>query len=182
MIRTPIIFGKTEHVHIVSPDFFTLPKLNISVPDGVRVEAGYFVDEQGALLTLLTNKVAPYLVIEDTHDVALPGIPAKPGGVMTGYFIFEDGSTPFVAGNAISLASGVDTTNTIVSSMLVNTKIFDKGTPFLAGDKISLSAGIIVPVGITNTIVIGEIVEVGDTYISVTLNGQPRKPPSQTDQ
>ena len=143
MIRTPIIFGNKENVHIVSPDFLTLPKLNIAVPDGERIMDGYFVDAQGALLTLLTTATAPYLVTEDTHDAALPGIPAKPGGVMTGYF----------------------------GGMLVNTKIFnDGGVPFVAGDTISLAAGIITHVDVTNTIVIGEVVEVGDSYISVTLD------------
>lgn len=142
MIRTPIIFGNKENVHIVSPDFLTLPKLNIAVPDGQRIMDGYFVDAQGALLTLLTTNVAPYLVTEDTHDSALPGIPAKPGGTMTGYF----------------------------GNMLVNTKVFDEaGTPFVAGDTISLAAGKIVHVDATNTIAIGEVVERGDSYVSVTL-------------
>ena len=132
MIRTPIIFANKENVHIVSPDFLTLPKLDIIVPSGERILDGYFVDAQGALLTLLDIKIAPYLV----------RIPAKPGGVMIGYF----------------------------GRMLVNTKIFDKGTPFVAGDTISLAAGIIVHVNATNTIVIGEVVEVGDSYISVALD------------
>ena len=144
MIRTPIIFGKTEHVHIVSPDFFTLPKLNIAIPDGTRVRDGYFVDAQGAILTLGTALVAPYLVTEDTNDEALPGTPAKPGGVMTGYF----------------------------GNMLIHTKIFDEdGTPFVAGDKVTIIAGKIVhPITSTNTVEIGEIIERGDDYISVTLS------------
>lgn len=143
MIRTPIIFGATEHVHIVSPDFLTLPKLNIAVPAATRIQDGYFVDAQGALLTLLAVKIAPYLVTEDTHDEALPGTPAKPGGVMTGYF----------------------------GNMLIHTKIFDDGgSAFVAGDNISLAAGIIVHVDATNTIPVGEVIEVGDTYISVTLD------------
>ncbi len=143
MIRTPIIFGKTEHVHIVSPDFLTLPKLNIAVPTGERIKDGYFVDAQGALLTLLAAKIAPYLVTEDTHDEALPGTPAKPGGTMTGYF----------------------------GNMLVNTKIFDEdGTPFVAGDTISIAGGIIVHVDATNTIAVGEVIERGDEYVSVTLD------------
>ena len=143
MIRTPIIFGNKENVHIVSPDFLTLPKLNIAIPDGERIMDGYFVDAQGAILTLLTTAIAPYLVTEDTHDAALPGIPAKPGGVMTGYF----------------------------GNMLVNTKVFeDGGTPFVAGDKVTITAGKVVHVDGTHTVVVGEIIEQGDTYISVTLN------------
>ena len=133
MIRTPIIFGNKENVHIVSPDFLTLQKLNIIVPSGEGIMDGYFVDAQGALLTLLNVAIAPYLV----------RIPAKPGGVMIGYF----------------------------GRMLVHTKVFDEdGTAFSAGDKISLAAGEIVHVDATNTIAIGEVIERGGDYVSVTLD------------
>ncbi len=144
MIRTPIIFGKTEHVHIVSPDFLTLPKLNIAVPAATRIQDGYFVDAQGALLTLLTTAVAPYLVTEDTHDEALPGTPAKPGGTMTGYF----------------------------GNMLVHTKVFEEtgGTPFVPGDNVTIIDGKIDHIDGSHTVVIGEVIERGDTYVSITLS------------
>ncbi len=144
MIRTPIIFGIKEHVHIVSPDFLTLPKLNIAIPEGERIRDGYFVDAQGGILTLLTALIAPYLVTEDTHDEALPGTPAKPGGTMTGYF----------------------------GNMLVNTKVFEEtgGTPFVPGDKVTLIDGKIDHVDGSHTVVIGEVIERGDEYVSVTLS------------
>ncbi len=143
MISTPVIFGKNEFVHIISPDFFDLPKQNLPTPsDGSRVMAGYFVGSDSALLTLTdTNKTA-FLVNIDTHDADLPGTPAKPGGAMTGY-----------RGN-----------------MEIRTRVFEEsGTAFVTTDRVSIAAGKIVHVDATNTIDIGEVVGRGSDYITVSL-------------
>lgn len=141
-VSTEKIFGRRELVHIVSPDFLSLPKLEINVAAGIEIKSGEFIGADGALMTLTDKVKSHFLVVEATRYKDFLDRD-KPSGVAEGFF----------------------------GSMVIHTKTFNEdGTAFAAGDQVSLADGKLVHVNATNTIVIGEIVSRGTDWISVTIN------------
>jgi len=139
--KTEKIFGRREMVHIVSPDFLALPKLEIELGDGVVVKSGEFVGYDGQKITLTDAKKGFFLVTEDSHyNDMLDRM--KPSGVVEGFF----------------------------GEMLIHTKVFNEGgTAFAAGDKVSIKDGGIVHVDGTNTIEVGEVVGRGADWLAIIL-------------
>jgi len=138
---TDKVFGRRETVHIVSPDFLALPKMEIDLGADTVIKAGQFVGVDGKLATLTDTAKAVYLVTEGSHYEDMLKRP-KPSKVIEGFF----------------------------GEMLVHTKVFNEaGTVFAIGDKISVAEGVIVHKNDTNTIAIGEVVKRGDDWIAVVL-------------
>ena len=139
--QTEKVFGRRESVHIVSPDFLALPKLEIELADGVTIVSGEFVGHNGAKITLTDAKKSFFLVTEDSHyNDMLDRM--KPSGVVEGFF----------------------------GEMLIHTKLFDEGgTAFAAGDKVSLKDGKLSHVDATNTIEVGEVVGRGTDWLAIVL-------------
>jgi hypothetical protein len=139
--KTDKIFGRRESVHIVSPDFLALPKLEIDLADGVEVKSGEFVGYNGQLATLTDTKKGVFLVTEDSHYADYMSR-AKPSGVVEGFF----------------------------GEMLIHTKVFEEGgTAFAEGDKVSVSDGKLVHVDGTHTIEFGEVVGRGTDWLAVII-------------
>lgn len=139
--KTEKIFGRRETVHIVSPDFLALPKVEIELGDGVAVKAGEFVGYTGEKVTLTNAKEAFFLVTEDSfyNDMLTR---AKPSGVAEGFF----------------------------GEMLLHTKVYDEGgTAFAAGDKVSLNDGKLCHIDDTHTIPVGEVIGRGTDWLAVVL-------------
>ncbi len=139
--KTDKIFGRRESVHIVSPDFLALPKLEIDLGDGVTVKSGEFVGYNGQKVTLTDTKKAVFLVTEDSHYNDMLDRP-KPSGVVEGFF----------------------------GEMLIHTKVFEEGgTAFSEGDKVSIADGKLVHVDGTHTIEVGEVVGRGTDWLAVVI-------------
>ena len=139
--QTEKVFGRREMVHIVSPDFLALPKLEIELADGVTIVSGEFVGYDGNKITLTDAKKSFFLVTEDSHYNDMLDRP-KPSGVVEGFF----------------------------GEMLVHTKLFDEGgTAFAAGDKVSIKDGKLAHVDATNTIEVGEVVGRGTDWLAIVL-------------
>ena len=139
--KTNKIFGRRESVHIVSPDFLALPKLEIDLADGVTVKSGEFVGYDGNKITLTDAKKAFFLVTEDSHYNDMLDR-AKPSGVVEGFF----------------------------GEMLIHTKAYNEdGTAFAVGDKVSIKDGVLSHVDGTNTIEVGEIVGRGTDWLAIVL-------------
>jgi len=140
--QTEKVFGRREAVHIVSPDFLALPKLEIDVASGVVIKSGEFVGHDGQKITLTDTKKAFFLVTEDSAYNDMLGR-NKPSGVVEGYF----------------------------GDMLIHTKVYDEaGVAFAPGDKVSLKDGVIVHVNDVNTVEIGEVVSRGTDWLAITIN------------
>lgn len=138
---TEKVFGRREMVHIVSPDFLALPKLDIAISTTDVISSGEFVDATGSLLTLTDTKKTAFLVTEDSHYNDMLDRP-KPAGVVEGFF----------------------------GEMLIHTKVFNEGgTAFTVGDTVSIKDGKLTHVDATNTIVVGEIVKRGTDWLSVVI-------------
>jgi len=139
--KTDKVFGRREMVHIVSPDFLALPKLEIELANGEAVKSGEFVGYDGAKITLTDTKKAFFLVTEDSHyNDMLDRM--KPAGVVEGFF----------------------------GEMLIHTKMYEEdGTAFAAGDNVSLKDGVIVHVDGTNTIEVGAVVGRGTDWLAIVL-------------
>ncbi len=139
--KTDKVFGRRESVHIVSPDFLALPKLEIDLAEGVIVLSGEFVGYDGAKITLTDAKKSFFLVTEDSHYKDTLNRP-KPGGVVEGFF----------------------------GEMLIHTKIYEEdGTAFAAGDRVSIKDGKLSHVDATNTIPVGEVVSRGTDWLAIVL-------------
>jgi hypothetical protein len=139
--KTNKVFGRRESVHIVSPDFLALPKLEIDLADGVTVKSGEFVGYNGEKITLTDTKKAIFLVTEDSHYNDMLDR-AKPSGVVEGFF----------------------------GEMLIHTKVYEEGgTAFAAGDKVSIKEGKIVHVDGTNTIPVGEVIGRGADWLAIVI-------------
>lgn len=140
--KTKKIFGRRETVHIASPDFLGMPKVEIELKDGLTVKAGEFVDYTGAKATLGKDKEAFFLVVEDSfyNDMLKRN---KPSGVVEGFF----------------------------GEMLIYTKVYDEGgTAFAAGDKVSLNNGKLCHVDDTHTIAVGEVIDRGTDWLAVVMS------------
>jgi len=139
--KTEKVFGRRESVHIVSPDFLALPKLEIELADGIVVKSGEFVGYDGNKVTLTDEKKSFFLVTEDSHYSDMLDR-MKPSGVVEGFF----------------------------GEMLIHTKLFDEGdTAFAAGDKVSLKDGKLAHVDDTNTISVGEVVSRGTDWLAIVI-------------
>lgn len=139
--KTEKIFGRRESVHIVSPDFLALPKLEIDLANGITVKSGEFVGHDGQLATLTDTARTVFLVTEDSHYNDMLDR-AKPSGVVEGFF----------------------------GEMLIHTKVFEEGgTAFAPGDKVSIKDGKIGHVDGTNTIEVGEVVGRGADWLAIVL-------------
>jgi hypothetical protein len=139
--KTSKIFGRRESVHIVSPDFLSLAKLEIELADGVEVKSGEFVSHDGQLATLTDTPKKVFLVTEGSHYKDFMGR-AKPSGVVEGFF----------------------------GDMLIHTKVYEEGgTAFAVGDKVTVSAGKLVHVDADHTVEIGEVVDRGTDWLAVVI-------------
>lgn len=139
--QTEKVFGRRESVHIVSPDFLALPKLEIELADGEKVLSGEFVGYDGKKITLTDEKKSFFLVTEDSHYTDMKDR-MKPSGVVEGFF----------------------------GEMLIHTKLYEEGsTAFAAGDKVSLKDGRITHVDATNTIPVGEVVGRGTDWLAIVI-------------
>jgi len=139
--QTEKIFGKREYVHIVSPDFLSLPKLEMELEDNVKVSSGEFVNATGEKITLTTEKKAFFLVTEDSHYNDMLSRP-KPGGVAEGFF----------------------------GMMVIHTKRYDEGdTAFSVGDGVTIIDGKIAHLDADHTVRVGQIVKRGTDWLAITL-------------
>lgn len=141
MYYTEKVFGRRELVHIVSPDFLSLPKLEMKLPTGVEIKGGSFVTADGQLATLTDTERMILLVVEDSHyNDYLHRV--KPSEMIEGFF----------------------------GQMLIHTKVFEEaGTAFVAGDGVSIADGKIVHVGVVNTINVGEVVGRGTDWLAIAM-------------
>jgi len=139
--KTDKVFGRRETVHIVSPNFLQLPKVEIEVPADVKVDAGLFVGVDGNLLTLTDTIASHFLVTESTYYDDFKNR-NKPANVMEGYF----------------------------GQFLVHTKVFEEGdTAFAKGDKVTIISGKFAHVDDTHTVAVGEVTDRGADWIAVAM-------------
>ena len=115
MLETGKIFGRGEQVHIVSPEYLDLPKLDLELGDGVNVKSGNFIAADGTLATLGEKHSWFGLVMEASH-YGDPQERQKPHHGVEAYFgtmvadikkdMTDNGGTPFAPGDELSLING----------------------------------------------------------------------------
>lgn len=115
MLDTGKIFGRGESVHIVSPEYLDLPKLDLELGDGVTVKSGNFIGADGTLATVGTEKSWFGLVMEGSHYGDLENR-QKPHNGAEAYFgimvvdvlktMTDNGGTPFAMGDELSIVDG----------------------------------------------------------------------------
>ena len=115
MLDTGKIFGRGEQVHIVTPDYLQLPKLDLALADGVVIESGHFVNAAGEKATIGATKSWVGLVTEGSH-YGDPKNRQKPHNGVEAYFgimgidmkkaMTTNGGTPFAIGDALSVIDG----------------------------------------------------------------------------
>jgi len=115
MLDTGKIFGRGESVHIVTPEYLDLPKLDLALEEGVTVESGNFVNVAGQLATVGTSKIWIGLVMEGSH-YGDPQSRQKPHKGIEAYFgvmgvdilktATDNGGTPFAIGDELSVVDG----------------------------------------------------------------------------
>jgi hypothetical protein len=115
MLDTGKIFGRGETVHIVTPEYLDLPKLDLALEEGVEVKSGNFVNAAGQLATIGTTKSWFGLVMEGSH-YGDPYNRQKPHKGIEAYFgmmgvdilkkVTDNGGTPFAAGDELSIVNG----------------------------------------------------------------------------
>ena len=139
--KTPVVFGRREVVFIVSPDQFSITRKEIEVPDGVRIDAGQFIDIAGNKATLEKEKKITLLVTEPSYysDMRRSN---KPAGVVEGYY----------------------------GDMLIRTKVYNEGTEaFSKGDTVTIIDGLISHIDANHTVAIGEVTDRGTDWIEVFI-------------
>lgn len=115
MLETGKIFGRGEQVHIVTPDYLQLPKLDLALADGVVIESGHFVNASGEKATAGATKSWIGLVTEGSHygdtesrQKPYHGVEAYFGTMVVDMKITmtAPGSTPFTVGDSLSVVDG----------------------------------------------------------------------------
>jgi len=112
-IKTPYIFNRREQAHILSPDFLSLPHLEIDTD--AFIDSGIFVGIDGQPLTIEKTPKWFGIVIEANYYQTAGGKVLKPSGNVVAYFgnmriatkVFTDDSDdPIKAGDLLTIIDG----------------------------------------------------------------------------